>query len=237
MSLARIAAAYGQKLHEVVRGSPIDEQTEAWLKTQLDLDEIRAVRDLNTAARVVTGQLDPSRAAYQVIRMSPDLETGLCLPFEDGAFDRIVLSLVLSYVHEPRRTLAELFRTLAPGGLLVLSSMVPDADFSGAFRAIIAKIESAPESALPFGWSKDLALESARQLLNDASALSDLETEGVFEFFSGEQLRDLLERAGFVDVTLAHGFGDPPQAVIARGRRPVGTAGIDVHGTPGGRAL
>jgi ArsR family transcriptional regulator len=53
-----------------------------------------------------------------------DLES---LPVEDAALDVALLSLVLHYVAEPPRVLAEAARTLVPGGRLVVMDMLPHA--------------------------------------------------------------------------------------------------------------
>lgn len=49
------------------------------------------------------------------------IETIECLPFENGTFDGILCSSVLEYVDSPSRCLAEMARTLKPGGLLLLT--------------------------------------------------------------------------------------------------------------------
>ena len=53
-----------------------------------------------------------------------DLES---LPIEDAALDVALLSLVLHYVSEPPRALAEARRVLRPGGRLVVMDMLPHA--------------------------------------------------------------------------------------------------------------
>jgi hypothetical protein len=48
----------------------------------------------------------------------------------------------------------------------------------------------------------------------------DLEERGTFRFYDEAELCELLDRAGFVDLTIKRSFGDPPQAIIAACRRP-----------------
>jgi ArsR family transcriptional regulator len=47
------------------------------------------------------------------------------LPIGDGELDAAVLFLVLHYVAEPERALAEVARILKPGGRLVVADMTP----------------------------------------------------------------------------------------------------------------
>jgi len=50
------------------------------------------------------------------------------LPFEDGAFDLVVSSLVMHYLRDWTPTLRELRRVLRPGGVVVLSTHHPAMD-------------------------------------------------------------------------------------------------------------
>jgi ArsR family transcriptional regulator len=109
------------------------------------LDEEWTVGDLGTG----TGQLaatlapfvrrviavDQSRAMLAAARQrvrnhenvelrAGDLES---LPIEDGELDAAVLVLVLPYVAEPERVLAEAARVLKPGGRLLVVDMAPHA--------------------------------------------------------------------------------------------------------------
>ena len=52
---------------------------------------------------------------------------GAPLPFDDGAFDAVVASLVLHYLEDWAGPLAELRRMLEPGGRLILSVNHPGA--------------------------------------------------------------------------------------------------------------
>jgi ubiquinone/menaquinone biosynthesis C-methylase UbiE len=50
------------------------------------------------------------------------------LPFDDGAFDTVVTTLVLCSVEDPERAIAELQRVLAPGGKLLVLEHVRSRD-------------------------------------------------------------------------------------------------------------
>ncbi|GGL07292.1 class I SAM-dependent methyltransferase [Planomonospora parontospora] len=52
------------------------------------------------------------------------------LPFDDGAFDDVVASLVLHYLQDWGPTLAEMRRVLRPGGRLIASVNHPFADYA-----------------------------------------------------------------------------------------------------------
>lgn len=62
---------------------------------------------LRNARRRAAGAARPVRLVRGV---------GEALPFEDGSFDTVVLSLALCSVDDPGRVLAEVRRVLAPGG-------------------------------------------------------------------------------------------------------------------------
>jgi SAM-dependent methyltransferase len=46
----------------------------------------------------------------------------LALPFHDGAFDGVVLTEVLEHCTDPKLAMAEVYRVLRPGGLLLVTS-------------------------------------------------------------------------------------------------------------------
>jgi SAM-dependent methyltransferase len=124
------------------------------------------------------------------------------------------MSLVLSYIFNPVETLIELKRVLKPDGLLVLSSLLPDADGSGLFTRLAQKVERMDQSELPTGWKKQAVLASVRSFMNDAQALVDLEEAGTFDFFDPVRLEDHLEEAGFSLLHTIETFGSPPQGYI-----------------------
>ena len=131
-----------------------------------------------------------------------------------------MLSLVLSYLAHPEDLVRETLRVLAPGGVLVLSSMRPDADSSGIFLELVHRLETASPEELPAGLQRPELLDGARAFMGDASDLMRMEEEGLFCFFSGDELAEAVQRAGFVDPEIHRGFGDAPQAVIVRCTRP-----------------
>ncbi len=138
------------------------------------------------------------------------------LGFAPGSFDRIAASLFVSYLFNAEEIFPELFTLLAPGGLLIVSSMKPDSDISVIFTDYVGEIRTRETSSVP----ADTKLTNARAMLNEAAALFELEEEGLFKFYAHNELAKMMTDAGFVDVTVEFGLGTPPQALIARGRRP-----------------
>ena len=61
----------------------------------------------------------------------------------------------------------------------------------------------------------------ARNFLNDAARILELEDAGAFEFMDAEDLSDLASGAGFVEIETRASLGTPPQAVILSAARPV----------------
>ena len=82
---------------------------------------------LRARGAIVTG-FDSSPAMVELARQRLGEDADLrvadlsqLLPFSDGAFDDVVVSLVLHYLQDWRGPLAELRRVLRPGGRLILS--------------------------------------------------------------------------------------------------------------------
>ena len=141
------------------------------------------------------------------------------LPFDDASFDRVAMSLVLSYLQNPEDLLFEIRRVLRPGGELVISSMVRDADTSALFNACVVAIQAASPEDLGGEDAREPLLTAARHMLDAASALFRLEEEGHYRFYDPEEFEDMLNLAGFDVVEAWGGFGTPAQAVCLRCRR------------------
>ena len=212
-SAHKIQKAYSPRLHRILRGDPVTPELEHWMKSLFELPEYRIILDFNEAAQYVSGRRT-AKPEFRKLVFNGDLSTNSHLPFKPGHYNKIILSLVLSYIFNPLETLKDLRRIIAPGGRLVLSSMQPDTDASGLFMRVLTKIEALPEEALPPKWPKSRLLDSLRTFLNDAQALVDLEEEGAFDFFDPEKLSGLLEEAGWDQIQYIPTFGIPPQGYI-----------------------
>jgi SAM-dependent methyltransferase len=141
------------------------------------------------------------------------------LPLRAGSADAALASLVLNYLRDPLALLRGARELLRPGGRIVVSSLRRDADTSRLCVASVAELRSGGARAA-FGGDGERALGRALAgFIADAGRLLDLEERGVFHFWDAGELVALLEAAGFGDVRVEPAFGDPPQALVARGVR------------------
>jgi len=145
---------------------------------------------------------------------------GLRFPLSDASVDCVVASLFLSYLRDPSRALAEMLRVLRPGGRLVCSVPVRDADVSKIYADGIREVRGLGVETL-FGEEVAQRFERIqREFLSDGAKLLDLEERGHFSFFEADELTEALAAAGFVDVSTRPAFGDPPQVVLAAADKP-----------------
>jgi ubiquinone/menaquinone biosynthesis C-methylase UbiE/CheY-like chemotaxis protein len=216
-SAVHIDEAYTQRLNRILRGEAVTPETDRWLKSRFDLPEYRVILDFNLAARHIRG-LASDRPAFRTLGFGGNGQGALHLPFKSGAYTKILMSLVLSYIFNPVETLIEMKRIIAPGGRLVVSTMRPDADASGLFTRLVERIEVCPTEEFPPARPKSVLLESIRSFLNDAQALVELEEAGTFDFFDPQKLESLLDEAGWVLLETVPSFGNPPQGYLMTAR-------------------
>ncbi len=148
------------------------------------------------------------------------LARGQHIPLADGAVDRVIASLLLSYLEHPRLVLEEAFRILRPGGRLVISSLCRDADISRIYVEAYAELEVGDAGVgLPELRRGDLG-GMARSFLNDAAKILELEDSGAFHFWEPDELARLVRDCGFKATRTTRSLSTPPQAVVVAARRP-----------------
>ena len=217
--VVELGAGTGNAAEAVVESMPADAGGHP---TELDLvdlvPEALAVARAKLARQQASGQ-----AARATVRVhAQDLSAagrGDLLPFGDASVDRLLASLLVSYLPEPLALLKEARRVIRPGGRLVVSSMRPDTDVSGPLAGLLARIQADPEDVVA-GYDRERLVAAVRHYVNDAARLLDLATAGVFRFYEAEELASLLVRVGFTNVGTLRAFGEPGQAVVAWGERP-----------------
>jgi ubiquinone/menaquinone biosynthesis C-methylase UbiE len=149
-----------------------------------------------------------------------DLERGKSIPVGSETLDAVLASLVISYVANPERLLHEIYRVLKPGGRVVVSSMLRDADGMLLFHDGILEYATT-EARGSLGQGVETSFDSlVRDFLNDGSRLLELEEYGRFRFWEETELRFAVANAGFQEIRAQQAFGEPPQAVIVSARRP-----------------
>lgn len=120
------------------------------------------------------------------------IETIESLPFADGSFDGILCSSVIEYVESPSRCLAEMARTLKPGGLLLLT--LPNR-FSVVRRILVGAFRITRLSGRP--WPHFLEVSKHE--------------------YGAKALRKFLEEHGF-DVVRTAAFGGPAPLWLQKNR-------------------
>jgi SAM-dependent methyltransferase len=229
---------HSEFLHEVLRGKVLEPNDLRVIHRQFSLGEAEILLDMNRAARFIQRRLraddfkdpkhfeklDYSQADTSLLNFGKlnfrKSNLNLSLPFQDCQFDKILSSIVLSYLFNPEDSIKEFYRSLKPNGKLVVSTFRPDVDLSRVYTKLIQKIESNPRYESPNGMGKEAFLNAVRSFANSAAFLLHLEEEGHFKFFSRAELKALLEVAGFEQIRIYDSFGYPPQAYIAVSSKP-----------------
>lgn len=207
-------------VHALARGLDVRPE-DLRLPTGIPAETREILMELSVLARLAAASGGQAVAEPELRWLRPgpsDVRRGL--PFRSCSFDRVVMSLVLSYLEEPLDTLAEIHRVLAPGGTLVMSTLRRDADSSGIFLTLIEQLEQAPLEEVGDEATRSDLIAAARRFLDRASDLFRLEEEGVYRFWEADEFERLARLAGFEACRTEYGFGEPAQGVILLGRKP-----------------
>lgn len=165
----------------------------------------------------------PGTTPVRLVPIETDLDVvhdAQRIPVADASCDRVIASLLLSYLECPDLVLGEMWRVLRPGGRVVISSLCRDADISRLYVEAFEELRTgAAGSDLPELREADLGTV-ARNFLNDAARILELEDTGAFRFMDPEELAAAVAAAGFEAVETRRSLGSPPQAVVLSARRP-----------------
>jgi ubiquinone/menaquinone biosynthesis C-methylase UbiE len=187
----------------------------------LSITSVDYVREALDRARARLANIHASRT-LQVSYVDADLDLlhdGQRIPIKNNSFDAVIGSLLLSYLENPVLVLTEIYRLLRPGGRLVISSLCSDADISKLYVESVAELSlKTDEIGLP-GFKRSKLADAARNFLNDAAKILDLEEAGAFHFWEQSDLVSLVIDAGFSDVTKNSSLGVPPQALVVSARK------------------
>jgi ubiquinone/menaquinone biosynthesis C-methylase UbiE/pimeloyl-ACP methyl ester carboxylesterase len=126
------------------------------------------------------------------------------LPFLDGYFQKIYCNLVLSYVRHYHNALRELYRVLAPGGVLVVTSLKPYADLSAVYRNFLDQAKNAAD------------IEEAKGLLANAGLIRSRESEGHYKFFSEAELTGMMLELGIENPKVVRAFANQANIAVIR---------------------
>ena len=188
----------------------------------LEIVELDFVKDgLRRARKRLEERVFPKGLSVQYLEASLDVPEGFrSIPLRSESCDRVLASLVLSYVSDPSELLREIHRVLRPGARLVISVMQKDADISKIYMEGVDELQGGLARKRFGAEGAEQVTKSARAFLNDASRLLDLEERGAFQFWEPDELAALIRGTGFSNLEVCSAFGMPPQAVMVAADRP-----------------
>jgi ubiquinone/menaquinone biosynthesis C-methylase UbiE len=193
------------------------------------------------ASAAVTG-LDASARFIAFARRMPAPRSGAVdwvvgdaerLGLDDGSFDRVLLSLVLHQLADPEAAVAEAFRVLAGGGLVLVRTIAPEDAVERVPERYLPSMAAADAARLPGlaaveQWLARAGFESPetrRVLRNKRLRLADeerqlrVEARSRYPFISPEELEGGLRRMR-ADAELAEEWVDPRPTYLLAASKP-----------------
>jgi ubiquinone/menaquinone biosynthesis C-methylase UbiE/pimeloyl-ACP methyl ester carboxylesterase len=188
----------------------------------LEIVELDFVKDgLHRTRKRLEERVLPKGLSVRYLEANLDAPEGFrCIPLRSESCDRVLASLVLSYVRDPSELLREIHRVLRPGARLVISVMQRDADISKIYMEGVTELQGGLARKRFGAEGVEQVTKSARTFLNDAARLLDLEEQGTFQFWEPDELAALIRGAGFSNLHVCSAFGVPPQAIMVAADRP-----------------
>jgi ubiquinone/menaquinone biosynthesis C-methylase UbiE len=187
----------------------------------LSITSVDYVREALHRARSRLADIQASRA-FQSFYIDADLDLlhdEQRIPIKSNSFDAVIGSFLISYLENPILVLTEIYRLLRPGGRIVISSLGRDADISKLYVESVAELNLKTDDVGLPGFDRSKLPNAARNFLNDAAKLLDLEEAGAFRFWDPSDLGNLVIDAGFSEVTKDSSLGVPPQASVVSARK------------------
>ncbi len=181
----------------------------------LDIDAVDFVPEaLDRAAARMAALRTGHRIRLNPILLDVDLEANAPLPFKLASYDAVLASLLISYISKPFVLLERIRAALKSRGRLVISTLRRDADISRIHMEGLAELH-AGRAEEAFGKDAAGAIDDmARNFLNDASRVLELEEQGTFRFWDSDELAALVRSADFRVERSFHALGEPPQATV-----------------------
>ncbi|MBO6539198.1 MAG: class I SAM-dependent methyltransferase [Rhizobiaceae bacterium] len=105
------------------------------------------------------------------------------LPFDDGAFDRVISTFGVMFAANQQRAADELARVCKPGGRLVLATWVPGGSVAQFFGIVGKHAGDPPPEQSPLAWGDP---EHVRSLLGEAFELT-FESGTSHDYYDGVQ--------------------------------------------------
>jgi SAM-dependent methyltransferase/dienelactone hydrolase len=211
--LIDIGGGHGNLTTLLLNRLSFDVEVRGWQKSEVtgvDFVETAVTKAREGVREALNRRQDLPSINFQRVDMETDP-----LPHESNYYDTAVASLFLSYVHNPAEVVRKICRSVKPGGIIILTSLKPDADVSQIFHRFLEKVRAMEPSP-----ERERLLSQGRELFNSAMGWIENEEErGQFKYFSAGELKNLLKANDCEIEEITYSFGEQAVVVVGRMRK------------------
>lgn len=212
---------YSEHLFYILHGKNITKSDIDFLSNTFPEIEKEIILDINKGAQFIqnlctNGPIDPSELKTSVLSFRK-IDSDLQLPLESDFFDRVISTLMLSYVRNPFSLLKEAHRMLKKGGSITASVFTSEVNISKRYVDFVKDLLQKDSQFFSNALQDEQSVQSLLAMEQTTTLIPNFLSRRPLHFYDIEQVESLFGYMNFKELEVIESYDDPPLALIVRG--------------------